>query len=116
MAWVLRAGLLVSIALLAGGIAAYVARHPGGTVREILATNPIAGYLSLGGLAHGIADGSPEAILTLGILVIVVTPIVRVASGFYYFERGGERTMSMVTLTVLLLLLLGLLVLGPLVR
>jgi uncharacterized membrane protein len=116
MAWALRAGLLLSLVLLAGGIALYAILHPGATSQGVLATNPIAGFLSFGGLAHGLVRGSPEAILTLGILVLVATPIVRVASGFYYFERSRERTMSLVTLTVLLLLLFGLLVFGPLVR
>ncbi len=46
----------------------------------------------------------------------MATPIVRVASGFYYFRRGGERTMAAITLTVLALILFGILVFGPFVK
>ena len=116
MAFALRAGLVGSLLFLAGGIAAYAAQHPGATAQGILATNPIAGFLTISGLSGGLARGSPEAFLTLGVLVLVATPIVRVASGFYYFRRGGERTMAIVTLTVFALLLFGLLVFGPLVK
>jgi len=116
MAFVLRSGLVASLLLLAGGIAEYFAHHPGATAQAILATNPIAGYLSLSGLARGIGRGSSEALLTLGVLVLVATPIVRVVSGFYYFQRGGERTMATITLLVFVLLLFGLLVFGPFVK
>jgi uncharacterized membrane protein len=82
----------------------------------VLSTNPILGYLSFPGLGSGLASGAVEAFLTLGLVVLVATPIVRVLSGFYYFRRGGERAMTMITLVVLVMLLVGLLVIGPLVR
>ncbi len=116
MSFALRAGLVTALLLLAAGVAAYLAAHPGGTAAGVLATNPIARFLSVGGLGQGLARGSPEAILTLGTLVLVATPIVRVASGFYYFRRGGERTMEAITLLVFALILFGLLVFGPFVK
>ncbi|MGP8073812.1 MAG: DUF1634 domain-containing protein [Thermoplasmata archaeon] len=112
----LRTGLIAALVLLVGGIAAYVAVHPGVTSGGILSSNPIASFLTFSGLARGLAHGSPEAFLTLGILVLVATPIVRVVAGFYYFERGGERTMAGITLVVFVLLLFALLVFGPFVK
>jgi uncharacterized membrane protein len=116
MTLVLRVGLGLSLAILIGGLAAYILVHPGATSESVLSTNPILGYLSFPGLGSGLASGAVEAFLTLGLVVLVATPIVRVLSGFYYFRRAGERAMTMITLVVLVMLLVGLLVIGPLVR
>jgi len=116
MTWILRGGLFASIAVLIGGLIAYLLRHPGVSYESVVSSNPILGYLSLQGLARGLAAGSVEAYLTLGLLILVATPLLRVASGFYYFERGRERMLALVTFTVLVLLLVGILVIGPLVR
>jgi uncharacterized membrane protein len=113
MTLVLRLGLVIAVLVLIGALAVYLAGHPGATSGDAIAHNPILGYLGLIGLARGLASGAPAAFLTLGLLVLVATPIVRVVSGLYYFERNGERTMSTVALAVLVLLLVGLLVIGP---
>ncbi len=109
----LRTGLIAALVILLGGIVAYVVIHPGVTSEGILSSNPIASFLTLSGLARGLAHGSPEAFLTLGVLALVATPIIRVVTGFYYFQRGGERTMAAITLVVFVLLLFALLVFGP---
>lgn len=116
MALVLRAGLLLALAILGGALAAYVVIYPNADSSSVLGRNPILGYLSLAGLATGLASGSVVAYLTLGLVVLVATPIVRVLSGFYYFRRAGEREMSAITFAVFALLLVGLFVIGPLVR
>jgi uncharacterized membrane protein len=116
MTLVLRVGLVGSLGILAVGLAVYLAVHTSATSGSALGSNPILQYLNVAGLAHGLATGSIEAYLTLGLLALVATPIVRVISGFYYFQRGGERAMGAITLTVLVLLLVGLLLIGPLLR
>jgi uncharacterized membrane protein len=116
MTWILRGGLFASIAVLVGGLIAYMLEHPGISYESVVGSNPILNYLTFSGLAHGLATGSVNAYLTLGLLLLVATPLMRVASGFYYFERGKERSLAAVTLTVLALLLFGILVIGPLVR
>ena len=116
MTLVLRLGLGLSLALLGGGIVAYLLENPGATSSSVLSSNPILGYLSFGGLASGLAAGSVGAVLTLGLTVLVATPIARVASGLYYFRKGGERAMAGIAFAVLVLLLLGILVIGPLIR
>jgi uncharacterized membrane protein len=116
MALILRAGLLVSLAILVGGILAYVVVHPGVSLASALSNNPILGFLELPGLASGLLAGNPAAYLTVGLIALVLTPVLRVLTGFYYFHQDGERGMATITLVVLLLLLLGLLVVGPLIR
>jgi uncharacterized membrane protein len=115
MGRVLWTGLVISLVLLAGAIVAELVEQPR-AIYEGAESNPSRGYLTIDGLAAGLAAGAPVAYLTLGVLCLVATPFVRVAAGFYYFRRGGERTMAAITLIVLVLLLFGLLVLGPLVR
>ena len=116
MAFVLRVGLGAALAILGGSLVGYLLVHPGESSSSILSANPILGYLSLQGLAAGLASGSLPAFLTLGLAVLVATPIVRVLSGFYYFRRAGERTMSAITMSVMLLILVGIFVIGPLVH
>lgn len=116
MTLVLRVGLLASLAIVLASFFAYLLTNPNATSGQVLSSNPILAYLSLGGLAAGLARGSLEAYLTLGLLVLLATPILRVVTGAYYFARGRERTMTAVTITVFALILFGLLVLGPYIR
>lgn len=116
MALILRLGLGISLAILGGGLVAYILAYPGASSSSILSTNPILGYLSLGGLAAGLARGSIEAVLTLGLIALIAVPVVRVLTGLYYFRRAGEREMTAITFAVFALLLIGLLVIGPYVR
>ncbi len=113
MSLVLRLGLGVSLAILIAGLIAYLIQHGTESYSVIVSSNPILSYLNLRGLAAGLAGGHIEAYLTLGLLALVATPILRVLSGFYYFHSGGERVMAAITFAVMILLLLGLLVLGP---
>lgn len=115
MALILRIGLVASLVAFVGSLTAYLALHPSASY-EPNAPNTSRAFLNLPGLLGGLAAGSPGAFLTLGVLLLVATPIVRVASGLYYFQRDGERTMAAIALTVLVLLVLGLVVLGPLIR
>ncbi len=116
MTLVLRGGLAVSLVVLVASLIVHLVRHPGTTAQQAIAQNPILGYLTASGLGAGLAHGTAEAYLTLGLLLLIATPIVRVVSGCYYFERGGERGMATITFLVLVLLLVGILVIGPLVR
>ncbi|HYB79674.1 MAG TPA: DUF1634 domain-containing protein [Thermoplasmata archaeon] len=116
MALVLRLGLGVALGILGIGVVAYLLQNPGASSSDVLSHNPILTYLHLSELVSGLAAGSVGAVLTLGLIVLVATPIARVASGLYYFQRGRERAMTGIAFIVLVLLLLGILVIGPLIR
>jgi uncharacterized membrane protein len=116
MTLVLRLGLALSLAILGGGVVIYLLLNPGMSASSVLSSNPILSYLSLSGLEAGLASGSVNAVLTLGLIVLVATPIARVASGLYFFGKVGERAMTAIAFAVLVLLLLAVLVIGPLVR
>jgi uncharacterized membrane protein len=116
MALVLRVGLLASLAVVAISLLVLVARAPSAAIPAGVSTPTTAGYLGLAGLASGLSTGGPVAFLTVGLLGLVATPLLRVASGLYYFHRGGERIVAAVAAVVLTLLLAGILVIGPLLR
>ena len=116
MTLVLRVGLLSALAILLSALAAYLLENPAGTSAGTISSNPITSYLTLAGLAHGLATGAPEAYLALGTFVLIATPLLRVATGIYYFGAHHERTLTAVTVTVMILLLLGILVIGPLIH
>ena len=116
MTFVLRAGLVSSLTILAVALGFYLVQQPSMTSEGTIGSNPALQYLNLNGLWAGLVTGAVPAYLTVGLLVLVATPLVRVLSGFYYFRHGGERAMAGVTITVFALLLVGLLLVGPLVR
>jgi len=116
MTLVLRLGLGIALAILGGGIVAYLVQNPGESSSSVLSNNPILSYLTFPGLGSGLGAGSVGAVLTLGLIVLVATPIVRVVSGLYYFRKVGERAMTGIAFAVLVLLLLGILFIGPHVR
>lgn len=116
MADVLRVGLLVALGLLTVALVALVAHAPDSSSGGWISTNPLVRYLDVRALGRGLATGAPEAYLTLGVYALIATPVVRVASGTYAFFRHRERRLATITAIVLVLLLVGLLVLGPLVR
>ena len=68
MTLVLRVGLGVALAILGVGIVAYTLENPNASSSSVLTSNPILSYLSLEGLASGLASGAVGAFLTLGLI------------------------------------------------
>lgn len=116
MAATLRIGLFVALGILAVASVALIAREPLSSSEGWISPNPLIRFLDPRVLASGLASGTPEAYLTVGVYALVATPVVRVATGVYSFYRHGEGRMGTLTTIVLVLLLVGLLVIGPLVR
>lgn len=116
MTHVLRIGLGIALAIQFGALVAFGIQNPSADSSTVIATNPITNYLSIGGLASGLGSGAPEAYLTLGVLALLAVPVARVLAGFYFFHHNGEILVARITLGVLVLLILGLVVIGPLIR
>ena len=107
---VLRIGVVVSVAVIAAGLGLMFAHHG-----EYL---PIRGHYSyreltskstqfphsFGSLGHSIARGDGRGIVVLGVLILILTPILRVAVGVLSFIYEKDPPMTLVTLFVLVVL------------
>ena len=105
----LRAGVLTAAAVVLLGAVVYLASHGSDpsdyhTFRaQPLQMRGIAGVLR----AARSFDGA--AIIQLGVLVLIATPVLRVASSAFAFARQRDKTYVLITLVVLGILSYGLL-------
>lgn len=90
----LGAGSIVSVALLAIGIAGMVVAHVGPLDRPF----PPFG---LDRLPADLAALKPSGFLWLGLLAVILTPSMRVVASLLGFAVGGERRMAVVAAIVL---------------
>ena len=107
---VLRIGVVVSVAVIAVGLGLMFAHHG--------AYLPIRGHFSykeltskstpfphsFASLGHSIAQGDGRGIVVLGVLILILTPILRVAVGVVSFLYEKDPPMAIVTLYVLIVL------------
>jgi uncharacterized membrane protein len=109
----LRVGVLASAALIILGLAVYLVADDGPeTVDDALGKTGEIPQVRPSTILDGLADGSPEAFIQLGILVLIITPIVRVALTTWLFERQRDWIFVGLAGFVLVVLLLGLFGIG----
>lgn len=108
---VLRIGVGLAVALvLAGLVVVFVhqgtsgtAVHGGSYKAYTSAGTPFPH--SLAGLRQSLARGDGQGIIELGLVVLILTPILRVAVGVLTFVYEEDVRMALITLFVLLVLL-----------
>jgi uncharacterized membrane protein len=98
--WILLCGIAVSVALMATGLVLGVARGAGLP----------RGVVPLAELPRALATLRPAAYLSLGLIVLIGTPFVRVAGSLVVFVKERDRRYVLVTAIVLLVMCLGVLV------
>jgi uncharacterized membrane protein YfcA/uncharacterized membrane protein len=103
---VLRGGVLLSAAVILVGVVLYYL-HP-----QPAATHTLTYPDRLGEVIPGVVSGSAEAIITLGLLILLATPVLRVAVSIGAFALEHDRLYVGITTLVLALLLASILVLG----
>jgi len=94
---VLLCGIALSVALMAAGLVLGVARGAGLP----------RGVVPLAELPRALAALRPAAYLSLGLIVLIGTPFVRVAGSLVVFVRERDRRFVLVTTIVLLVMCLG---------
>ncbi len=112
----LRGGVLLFLVFAGAGMIARTVIDPTETVAAVLANPPLSRFGSVGGFLSALSVGRPEALITLGIYVMVGVTIGRVGLAAVDFYRGRERSLGAVSIAVVALLLLGLFVVAPFVR
>jgi uncharacterized membrane protein len=107
----LRAGVAISLALTVTGTVVSFVHHPDyARSAEALArlTRPGMAPRDLREVAAGLAALRGQALVMLGLLVLMATPVFRVAVSLVSFLRSGDRAFALLTSAVLVLLLLSL--------
>ncbi len=107
----LRAGVTASLILIVAGTVVSFIHHPD-YLRSLPAlhrlTRPGSAPHSIPEVAAGLAAGRGQAIVALGLLVLLATPVIRVALSLVLFLRDRDRTFATLTLVVLVLLFISL--------
>lgn len=108
----LRTGVAVSVAVMLAGVVITFAHHP-----DYFHSRPALGELTssreifantLGAVFRGVRELRGQSIATLGILLLIATPVVRVAISVVLFAAQRDRRYVLITAVVLALLLTSL--------
>jgi len=113
---VLKYGVVVSTTLVVVGVAVLFLRAPQGfpaTVQQLVSSDYGRPALDLSALFGGLSTGNPLFVIQLGLIVLLATPVARVAASIVMFAAEKDRLYVAITVFVLLVLLVGLFVVGP---
>lgn len=105
----LQIGVLIAAAVTLVGSVLLLARTGSAHASFAEFTGTAPGFRSITGIVSGLFTGQPAAIVQFGLLLLILTPIVRVAFTLVAFVLQRDRMYIMITSIVLVLLLFGLL-------
>ncbi len=100
---VLRGGVLISAAIILLGVVWFYLQMA--VIGHATLTYP----RSVSDVVRELAQGDPLALVTLGLLILLLTPILRVAISIVIFAIERDWLYTVITLVVLLILLVSLL-------
>jgi uncharacterized membrane protein len=104
----LRGGVIVATIVVVIGGVAYLARHGFEVAdRRVFQSEP-AGLRSIRGIIGGVRAGQAAAIVQLGLVLLIATPVARVAMSLVAFLLQRDRVYVFVTAIVLALLIFSL--------
>ncbi|MGE5675212.1 MAG: DUF1634 domain-containing protein [Mycobacterium leprae] len=98
--WTLISGLIVSLALMTIGALLYLA-HPG---------TDLATRLSFGAIFSGLATLRPQSFMLLGIIILMLTPAMRVVTAALGYLLERDYLFAAVSTGVIVVLLISLMV------
>ena len=111
ISYVLRGGVTISVAVVLTGVIITFLHHPDYfRSRPALGalTNPGTSYPStVGAVIEGVRARNGQSIVTLGLLMLIATPVARVAVSIAVFVIERDRLYVVITAVVLALLLLS---------
>jgi uncharacterized membrane protein len=108
VAVVLRTGVLLAAAVVLGGGVCYLIQHGSDAPGDRVFHGVAAEYLSPRAIVVAAAGGDCLAVVQLGLLLLIATPVVRVALSLAGFALERDRTYRVVTALVLAILLFSL--------
>lgn len=105
---VLRIGVVSSLLVVVAGLVVSFVKHPvyrtSSAVRVAVVHGANPYPHTLGGIIIGLQHGNGTAIITFGLLLLLLTPIMRVAVSIFTFVYQKDRTFVLITSTVLAVL------------
>jgi uncharacterized membrane protein len=104
----LRAGVIFSAAVVVIGGIVYLARHGEARPEYRIFRGEPDSFRHISGVLRGAFGASGRAIIQLGLLFLIATPVARVALSVYAFARERDSFYVGVTVLVLALLLYSL--------
>jgi len=111
ISYVLRAGVIASLAIVVAGSVISFIHHPeyvSSSAALQRLTRPGAAFPhTLSDVAAGVRHMQGQAIVALGLIVLILTPVMRVAVSILAFIYQGDRAFTLVTIAVLCILLLS---------
>jgi len=105
----LRAGVLLAATVVLIGGVLYIVRHGDDTVNYTTFHGEPEALKSIPGVVHGVAAFQARAIIQLGLLLLIATPIARVLFSAIAFGLEHDYMYVVITLIVLGVLLYSLL-------
>lgn len=109
MGTLLRSGVVLAAAVVLAGGVVFLSRHPVPVTNYHVFAGEPAELRTISGVFHEAAAGSGRGLIQLGLLILIATPIARVAFSFLAFLYQTDWTYVMVTVIVLGLLFYSLL-------
>jgi len=105
----LQAGVILAATVVTIGAMIYLVRHGGEPVGYGLFRGEPAEYKRIGGILRGVAAFQGRGVIQLGLLLLIATPVARVAFSVWGFAAEKDKMYVAVTLFVLAVLLYSLL-------
>lgn len=105
----LRYGVWISFVLSAIGLVSLLALHPESDfVPETLPLEPEK--FSFATMLNGLRSFKPAAVVMLGSLVLLLTPLLRVIFALFGYWKNGNKLYTWITLTVLVIICISVLI------
>jgi len=108
LSMMLRTGVILSAAIVVLGAAAYLVRHGLEPADYRVFKGEPSSLRGVVGVVHGVTLWHSRAMMQLGLLILIATPVARVAFSIYGFARERDRMYTGFTVIVLGILLLSL--------
>jgi uncharacterized membrane protein len=105
----LRAGVLISAAVVLWGACIYLFRHAHEPANYRVFRGEPSEFRTIHGVIQSVKDGRGRGLIQLGLLLLIATPIARVAFSIVGFAMEHDRMYVAFTLIVLAILLYSLL-------
>jgi uncharacterized membrane protein len=105
----LRSGVMFSAAVVLCGGCIYLVRHAHELAEYRVFRGEPSEYRTISGVIHSIMNGRGRGVIQLGLLLLIATPIARVAFSVVGFALERDRMYVVFTLIVLAILLYSLL-------